>query len=72
MAAVDAHAWDGHFVVVETEDDWYLGTIRVSAGMATIYTGRTGRPPVLDMEDIESVTPVEEHPHVERTASRRR
>lgn len=65
MTIDEAAAWEGEFVVVETDNDWYLGTLRLHAGRVTVYTGYTGRPPVIDVLDIESVTAAADHAAVE-------
>lgn len=55
-----------NLMVVETEDNVYLGTLDVNDGQVTIRTGMTGRPPVIAVEDVLEVTPAERHPDVER------
>ncbi len=59
-----ARAYDGQFVVIETEDDHYLGTITVDREAVTVHTGFVGRPPVVPVADIESIVPAEQHPLV--------
>ncbi len=66
MSPADIAAYHGEFVVVETEDTLYLGTIRVDRrrGQLTVYTGFTGRPPIIALSDVEGVTPAADHPAV--------
>lgn len=51
-------------MVVETEDDRYLGTLDVKGKQVTIRTGLQGRPKVLDLADVLDVTPAAGHPDV--------
>lgn len=51
--------------VVETNDgERYLGFVDVGSEVATVRTGYQGRPFVLAVDDIESITPASEHPDV--------
>lgn len=53
------------FAVVETNDGKvFLGTIARRHGTVTVYSGYTGRPPVILATEIDSITPAEEHPDV--------
>ena len=51
----------GALVVVETEDDWYLGTAEVTQDALIVRNGFVGRPTVLAHEDVVRVVPVEEY-----------
>lgn len=59
-----AALWNGKFAVVETDRSWYLGTVKVVGDDMVLYTGMTGRPPVLPLADVESIEPADGHPHV--------
>lgn len=56
--------------VLETEDDAFIGQIEVAYGRTrweftvTVYTGRLGRPPVVDAADIVRLIPASRHPDV--------
>jgi len=53
------------FVVVETEHEAYLGTLNVlDEDHVVIRTGYVGRPGVVRVEDIETITLAELHPDV--------
>jgi hypothetical protein len=62
----DLALFHGGFAVVETDRSWYLGTLAVDAERNTviIYTGYTGRPPVLNADDVQDVVLAHDHPHV--------
>ena len=54
-------------VVVEVGQVAYLGRIKRLPGRGrrvAVYSGFVGRPPVLRMDDIDSVTPAAGHPDV--------
>lgn len=52
----------GTLVVVETEDNAYLGTLAINPdGRVAVRTGLVGHPPLLDLDEIEAVTPAAEH-----------
>jgi hypothetical protein len=51
-------------LVIETEDDIFLGAVFVKGNKVTLRTGYRGRPKVLDLDEIESVTLASEHPDV--------
>jgi hypothetical protein len=51
---------DGELVVVETEDDLFLGTAEVLADVIVVRSGFVGRPVVLAHEDVMRVTPFSE------------
>ena len=42
----------GELMVVETDDDWFLGTVELGAGELVIRSGFVGRPVVLLPEDV--------------------
>ncbi len=56
-------AWlaDGELLVVETEDDWFLGTVELTAGGLVIRSGFVGRPTVLSAEAVSRIAPLEEY-----------
>jgi hypothetical protein len=53
---------DGQIVVVETEEDVFLGTAEVSDGHVVVRSGYVGRPVVLPLPRVRRVTPADEHP----------
>ena len=66
------HAWpvrdllaNGEVVVVETEDDAYLGTAEVQDGHLVVRSGHRGHPVVLLLSEVLSVIPAQGHPDVE-------
>lgn len=50
--------------VIDCGDKAYIGQIRMAGQQVFIYTGHTGRPPSVSLEDIEEITPIEEHPDI--------
>jgi hypothetical protein len=52
---------DGELLVVETEDDWFLGTVEVLTDVLVVRSGFVGRPVVLRHEAVVRVTPALEH-----------
>jgi hypothetical protein len=52
---------DGGLVVVETDDDWFLGTVELTADFVIIRTGFVGRPTVVAHEDVTRVVPAAEY-----------
>ncbi len=62
----DLALFDEAFAVIETDRSWYLGTLAVDAerNTVTVYTGYTGRPPVLHADDVQDVVLAHDHPHV--------
>lgn len=50
----------GELVVVETEDDVWLGTAEVLNDTLVIRSGFVGRPVVLDVDEVLSVIPADE------------
>lgn len=51
---------DGELLVVETEDDWFVGTVEVLPDVLVVRSGFVGRPVVLPHEDVVRVTPAVE------------
>lgn len=51
----------GDLLVVETDDDWYLGSVEVTAGSAIVRSGFVGRPTVVPLEDVVRIVPVAEY-----------
>lgn len=51
----------GELVVVETEDDLWLGTAEVLGETLVVRSGYVGRPVVLDVDEVVSVLPATEH-----------
>jgi hypothetical protein len=52
-----AYLSHGEPVVVETDDDRYLGTAEISGEFVLVRTGRAGRPFRVPLEQIVRVTP---------------
>jgi len=53
-------------VVVETDDDHYLGTLDTAPdGRLWVRTGRRGHPIRLHKDDVIAITPAAHHPLVE-------
>ena len=53
-------------LVVETDDDHYLGVLDTAAdGRFWVRTGRRGHPVRLHRDDVITITPAAEHPFVE-------
>ena len=42
----------GELMLVETEDDWFLGTVELVAGELVIRSGLVGRPVVVLPENV--------------------
>lgn len=55
----------GEMVVVETEDNQYLGFVEERDGAVLIRNGLRGHPVTLQRADIESIVPAQGHPYVE-------
>lgn len=51
----------GELVVVETEDDWFLGTVEVAGETLIVRSGFVGRPVVLAVEEVVRIVPAAEH-----------
>lgn len=47
----------GELVVLETDDDVWLGTVEIVDSTFVIRSGYVGRPVVVDAEDVVSVQP---------------
>lgn len=61
----DISRYVGDFVVVETTDAAYLGTLRVlDAEHVVVHTGFVGRPPILAVGDIDRITLAADHEDV--------
>jgi hypothetical protein len=52
---------DGQLVVVETDDDWFLGTAELTADTLIVRSGFVGRPVVLAHEEVTRIAPVGEY-----------
>jgi hypothetical protein len=55
----------GEIVVIETDEDLFLGTCEIADGNAIVRSGYVGRPVLIPIEDIESITPATDHPDVQ-------
>jgi hypothetical protein len=55
----------GQLLIVETSDDRYLGTAEVVGGNLVIRSGYVGRPTLLEVTDVETVTVASDHPDLE-------
>lgn len=55
----------GEMVVVETEDDQFLGFVENQGDTVIVRTGRRGHPTILQRADIESILPAQGHLYVE-------
>ena len=53
----------GELVVVETEDDWFLGTVEVAGDALIVRSGFVGRPVVLSPEEVVRIVPAAEFEH---------
>jgi hypothetical protein len=56
---------DGELLVIETDDDAYLGTAEVVGDTLVVRNGYVGRPTVVPRQEVRHVTPAGEHPLVE-------
>ena len=54
----------GEIVVVETEDDAFLGTAEIVGGRIVIRSGYVGRPVLVAVGDVVAVIPAQWHPDV--------
>ncbi|MDB5876465.1 MAG: hypothetical protein JWQ07_5907 [Ramlibacter sp.] len=71
MGAVDDGLWvlgAGELMVVETEDDWFLGTVELTADGLAVRNGFVGRPRVLAPEEVLRVVPAAGYLDPQRTA----
>jgi hypothetical protein len=55
----------GELVVIETDDDVWLGTAEVVDGTFVVRSGYVGRPVVLEADDVVSMVPATESEDVE-------
>lgn len=55
----------GEMVVVETEDNQYLGFVEDQGDTVIIRNGLRGHPVMLQRTEIESIAPAQGHPYVE-------
>ena len=55
----------GEIVVVETDDELFLGTCEILDGHAIVRSGYVGRPVLIALDDVEAITPADVHPDVE-------
>jgi hypothetical protein len=51
----------GELLVVETDDDWFLGTVDVLPDVLVVRRGFVGRPVLVAHEGVVRVTPAGEH-----------
>ena len=56
---------DGSLMVVETEDDIYLGTAEITEDGIVVRNGYVGRPVVVPATEVMSIIPAQGHPDVE-------
>lgn len=61
MMSVMAMLAAGELMVVETEDDWFLGTVEVAGETLIVRSGFVGRPVVLAVEEVLRIVPAAEH-----------
>lgn len=64
MKYTEAKSLHGALVVVETEDNHYIGVAQVSREGITVRTGLPGHPPTIPLFQVTDVTPAAEHPLV--------
>jgi hypothetical protein len=55
----------GEIVVIETDEDLFLGTCEIAGGNAIVRSGYVGRPVLIPIDDIESIVSATDHPDVE-------
>jgi hypothetical protein len=55
----------GQIVVVETDEDRFLGTAEVVGEQLVVRSGFVGRPVIVELSDVERITPVDEHPDLD-------
>lgn len=51
----------GDVLVVETDDDWYLGSVEVRDDCVVVRSGFAGRPVVVPVEDVVRIVPASEY-----------
>lgn len=60
---------DGELVVVETDEDAFLGTAEFTDSWLVLRNGYVGRPTLIAPEEVRRITPAFEHPDVEGHAA---
>ena len=55
----------GEIVVIETDEDLFLGTCEIAGGNAIVRSGYVGRPVLIPIDDIESIVSATDHPDVD-------
>jgi len=55
---------EGRIVVVETEDDWFLGTAEIAGDTFIVRSDFAGRPVIVDAEAVQGIIPAQGHPNV--------
>ena len=50
----------GELLVVETEDDWFLGTVEMSGGVLVVRSGFVGRPVLVESESVVRIYPFDD------------
>ena len=61
---INMHFGSGELMVVETDDDLFLGTVEVRGDALVIRDGFVGRPTLVDVNDVVGLTLAYEHPDV--------
>ena len=61
---INMHLGSGELMVVETDDDLFLGTVEVRGDALVIRDGFVGRPTLVDINDVVGLTLAYEHPDV--------
>ncbi len=61
---INMHLGSGELMVVETDDDLFLGTVEVRGDALVIRDGFVGRPTLVDVNDVVGLTLAYEHPDV--------
>ena len=59
------HLAAGLHVVEMNDGNVYLGVVGFEGEYVTVSTGRTGRPPIIHLDDVDDIIPAEYHPDVE-------
>lgn len=54
----------GIFVVELNDGKAYLGRVKVTKSSVIVYSGYTGRPPVIPIEEVDRMVPAHSHPDV--------
>jgi hypothetical protein len=55
---------EGVLVVIDTEDNRWLGAVQLDGDFVTVITGRAGRRPIIDVEDVDAVHVALQHADV--------